>query len=76
MVSVHLSRAPPPEAILRAAHELHTNGWTVLEGVISPDECESYIDRIWDWLESLGTGLFNTPSSIKSHLLTLLLLHC
>jgi len=43
-------------ALVKAALQLKTRGYAVLESVISPAESEQYIDCCWSWLESLGTG--------------------
>ena len=43
-------------ALVKAALQLKTSGYAVIESVISPEESERYIDRCWSWLESLGTG--------------------
>ena len=26
-------------------------------GVLTPEECEQYVDSVWGWLEGLGTGI-------------------
>lgn len=44
-------------AVAKAALDLQTHGWAVVEDVIPRAECEAYIDRVWGWLEGLGTGL-------------------
>ena len=50
-------RAPQQAAsVIEAALHLKARGWAVIESVISAHECEHYIERCWDWLESLGTG--------------------
>ena len=43
-------------ALVKAALQLQTRGYAIIESVISPEESERYIDRCWSWLESLGTG--------------------
>ncbi|KAL3141513.1 hypothetical protein ABBQ32_004763 [Trebouxia sp. C0010 RCD-2024] len=41
----------------RAALDLQQRGWTSLEGIVSAEECKQYIDSVWQWLESLNTGI-------------------
>lgn len=41
----------------QAALDLQERGWTSIEGVVSREECEQYVDDVWRWLESLGTGI-------------------
>eukprot|EP00967_Tisochrysis_lutea_P046618 scaffold56645_cov35-Tisochrysis_lutea.AAC.1 len=36
---------------------LAEEGFVVLRGVLSPQECEKAVSLIWDWLEGLGSGL-------------------
>lgn len=43
-------------AVAKAALDLRRNGWAVVDDVIPRAECEAYIDSVWIWLESLGTG--------------------
>ena len=43
-------------ALVKAALQLKTQGYAVIESVISQEECERSVDRCWGWLESLGTG--------------------
>mmetsp|Transcript_11426 Transcript_11426/g.34340 ORF Transcript_11426/g.34340 Transcript_11426/m.34340 type:complete len:460 (+) Transcript_11426:89-1468(+) len=51
-------------AVAKAALDLQTHGWAVVEDVIPYAECKAYIDRVWGWLEGLGTGIKrNDPSS-------------
>ena len=45
------------KAAAKAALDLEKRGWTSIEGILSPQECEEYIDSVWDWLESLQTGI-------------------
>ena len=26
-------------------------------GVLTPEECEQYLESVWGWLEGLGTGI-------------------
>ena len=57
-------------AIIEAALMLKVRGWAVIEGVITAHECERYIERSWDWLESLGTGgalrVISFPSNARA----------
>ena len=48
MVSASLGSGPSLDDIRKAALDLDTKGWAVIENVISPGECASYVDRIWD----------------------------
>lgn len=41
----------------RAALDLQQRGWTVIEGLVAPEDCQEYVDSVWTWLESLGTGI-------------------
>lgn len=43
-------------AVAKAALDLRRNGWAVVDDVIPRAECDAYIDSVWIWLESLGTG--------------------
>ena len=45
------------KAAAQAALDLEERGWTCIEGVLSPEECSEYVDSVWEWLESLGTGI-------------------
>lgn len=36
--------------------ELETKGYTVVKGVISREKAAQYVDRMYEWLESFGTG--------------------
>lgn len=36
---------------------LETQGYCVVPGVLSKDKCDTYINRIWDWLEGIGTHI-------------------
>lgn len=44
-------------AAAQAALDLQERGWTCIEDILSPEECTQYVDSVWDWLESLGTGI-------------------
>ena len=41
----------------RAALDLQQRGWTVIEGLVASEDCQEYVDSVWTWLESLGTGI-------------------
>lgn len=41
----------------KAALDLQQRGWSVIEGLVAPEECQEYVDSVWNWLESLGTGI-------------------
>lgn len=41
----------------QAAADLETQGWAVISDVLTPRECEEYVSRVWEWLESLETGI-------------------
>jgi hypothetical protein len=57
MDRIHDGSVPnPAAAVVEAALQLKVRGWAVVESVITAHECERYIERFWDWLESLGTG--------------------
>lgn len=43
--------------IAQAAVELERQGWAVIPDVLTPLECEEYLDGAWAWLESLNTGI-------------------
>ncbi len=43
--------------IARAAQDLESQGWAVVPDVLSPTECEQYVNGAWTWLESLETGI-------------------
>eukprot|EP00891_Asterochloris_glomerata_P009117 jgi/Astpho2/9117/Aster-x0373 len=45
------------QAVKDAATSLRERGWAVIEGVLTPEECEQYVDSVWGWLEGLGTGI-------------------
>lgn len=44
-------------AVVQAALDLKTQGWAVVPDVLSPLECQEYVDGVWTWLESLETGV-------------------
>lgn len=44
-------------AVAQAALDLKTQGWAVVPDVLSPLECQEYVDGVWTWLESLETGV-------------------
>lgn len=44
-------------------NKLDIDGYCVVPDIISLDKSDEYINRIWDWLESLGTGLERNDSS-------------
>ena len=43
--------------IAQAAADLETQGWAVIPDVLTPRECEEYVSKAWEWLESLETGI-------------------
>lgn len=44
--------------------ELETNGYCIIENIISKYECKKNINEIWDWLENLNSGIDrNNPES-------------
>ncbi|MCJ1368722.1 hypothetical protein MMC16_007867, partial [Acarospora aff. strigata] len=43
--------------IAQAAVDLETQGWAVVPDVLTPLECEEYVNGAWEWLESLETGI-------------------
>ncbi|KAK9828670.1 hypothetical protein WJX72_001442 [[Myrmecia] bisecta] len=45
------------QKIVEAAACLKEHGWAVIEGILPPDVCQEYVNSVWDWLESLGTGI-------------------
>ncbi|KAK9792461.1 hypothetical protein WJX73_006649 [Symbiochloris irregularis] len=57
------SPPPKPTAIaqsplfLKAALDLKQRGWALIDGILSPEDCEQYIQGLWAWLEGLGTGI-------------------
>lgn len=47
--------------------ELENNGYTVVENVLTSQKCEQYINRFWDWLHNLNTGIDrNNPLTWKT----------
>lgn len=38
-------------------NDLRSNGYSVVGGVLSSEECQEAIDGMWDWLASLGSGI-------------------
>ena len=38
-------------------HHLNTQGYAVVPNVLTSSECDQIIDRAWDWLTTLGTGI-------------------
>lgn len=48
---------PVQSAVAKAALDLRRHGWAVVDDVIPLAECNAYIDGVWRWLESLGTGI-------------------
>lgn len=60
---------PVVPAVARAALDLQLQGWAVIEDVIPPAECQTYIDGVWGWLERLGTGA--PPQPLASPVLSL-----
>ena len=61
VVSMTYSPHGRPEACEKAAKaalELRQNGWTVVDNVLTANECTQYLDGCWTWLEGLGTGEF------------------
>ena len=55
--AVSVSADPIRQLAAKAALELDQRGWTVNEGVVSRADCAEYLDSVWKWLESLGTGI-------------------
>ena len=51
------SADPTRQLAAKAALELEQRGWTMIEGVVSKEDCAEYVDSVWLWLESLGTGI-------------------
>ncbi|KAK9807834.1 hypothetical protein WJX72_010581 [[Myrmecia] bisecta] len=50
--------------ILQAALSLQQHGWAKIEGVLPVEFCQQYVSSVWDWLESLGTGISrNDPAT-------------
>lgn len=48
--------------------ELAEKGYTVVKNVVSPEKCEIYYQKLWKWLESLGTGItFEDKDTWKSN---------
>ena len=47
--------------------KLEENGFTVLPSVLTSDECSVIRDKIWSWLENVGTGIQrDKPETWKS----------
>ena len=47
--------------------ELEKKGYTVIENVLSNNKCDTYINKFWDWLEGLETGIDrNKPETWKT----------
>ena len=37
--------------------KLYTDGYCVIPNILNEEECDSTINKIWDWLENLNTGI-------------------
>ena len=38
-------------------HDLNDKGYAVVPNVLSSQQCDHIIDKTWEWLEALGTGI-------------------
>ena len=38
-------------------HHLDNEGYAVVPNVLSPQQCDHVIDKAWEWMEALGTGI-------------------
>ena len=47
-------------------NDLNENGYCVIPNILDSNTCDNYIERIWDWLESLNSGINrDEPNSWK-----------
>lgn len=46
---------------------LKKEGYVVIPDVLSEEKCDHYIDRIWNWLKGLGTGIRRNDPSTHIH---------
>jgi len=56
MAGILKLRGVPQVPATSAYPELEEKGYTVVKGVISKEKAAQYVDRIYQWLESFGTG--------------------
>ena len=49
----------------KAALQLKQRGWTTIDDLVSQEECAEYVESVWHWLESLGTGISRSASFIQ-----------
>ena len=50
----------------KAALDLEQRGWAVVDNLVSQEACAAYVDSVWRWLESLGTGILRSASLVRS----------
>lgn len=65
---LHTSSICPEDPLLgkqvvAAALHLKEHGWAIVDDVLTREECEAYVEGVWDWLEGLGTGISRTDPS-------------
>jgi hypothetical protein len=44
-------------------NQLNVHGYAVVPNVLAPPECDHVIDKAWEWLAALGTGIQRNDSS-------------
>ena len=52
----------------KAALDLKQRGWTVVDDLVSQEECFDYVNSVWHWLESLGTGISRSVNFVRCRL--------
>ncbi|BDA49852.1 hypothetical protein COCOBI_14-4720 [Coccomyxa sp. Obi] len=65
---VYTSSICPEDPLLKkqvvaAALHLKEHGWAIVDDVLTREECEAYVEGVWDWLEGLGTGINRSDPS-------------
>ena len=49
----------------KAALDLEQRGWTIIDDLVSEEECVDYVNSVWQWLESLGTGTSRSVNFVR-----------
>ena len=65
----HIDLFDPRTALLvaaKAALQLKQRGWTIIDDLFSQEECTEYVESVWHWLQSLGTGISRSASFVRS----------